>query len=55
MFSDLVNIACAHREEQVSALGIFQKEIFDGVERAELVGGCSQGFDLLSKGIGADA
>ena len=55
VFANLVNVTGSHRQQKITTLDIFQKEVFDGIEGAEIMGSGSEGFDLFTERIGTDS
>ena len=59
MFSDLINVACAHGDHQIVVVTFFQKKVFNGIKGWEIIAFGSfvtdiicQIFTVDSKGIG---
>ena len=54
-FADLVDIAGAHGDQEVTGLAVFQKVVFDFIEGWEVFTGSSQFLDPFFKVGGRDA
>lgn len=54
-FADLVDIAGAHGDQEVTGLAVFQKVVFDFIEGWEVFTGSSQFLDSFLKVGGRDA
>ena len=54
-FADLVDIAGAHGDQEVTGLAVFQKVVFDFIEGWEVFTGSSQFLDPFLKVGGRDA
>ena len=54
-FADLVDIAGAHGDQEVTGLAVFQKVVFDFIEGWEVFTGSSQFLDFFLKVGGRDA